>query len=157
YLAAVPLFENTLDFGNGDDNQPATDGVQIANLDNNRGASTSHGSADLEDRAAAANVYPNVAVASGMYDGEDVWHHDSEDIHAVDVHILKSVVDDDPENGESAGFRQGNFLRYHLDIATSEYMSAALGEPNDTGDPANDVLRLVDDMADGLCPVFPAG
>lgn len=157
YRAAVPLFENTLDF-DGEGNQPAPDSeLQIANLDNNRGASTRHGSSDLTDRAAAANVYTNVAVALGTYNDEPVWDYDSEDIHAVDVHILKSVVDSELDNGESPGFRQGKFLRYHLDIATSEYMSAALGEPNDTGNPENDVLRLVDDMADGLCPVFPPG
>lgn len=151
YQAAVPLFENTLDFGYEAD----TAGQQIANLDNNRGASTRHGSADLTTRAAAAISYTNVAVAGGEYQGEPVEHHDSETIDAVDVRILKSVVGNDV--GETGGFQQGDLVRYRFDLATSEYASAELGDPIDTGDPTNDRLRLVDDMADGLCPVFAPG
>ncbi|MFA7497703.1 MAG: isopeptide-forming domain-containing fimbrial protein [Leucobacter sp.] len=151
YRAAVPLFENTMDFGY----TAATDGQQIANLDNNRGASTRHGSANLNDRAAAANSYTNVAVARGEYNGEDVEDHGSEVIDAVDVRVLKTVNGGEP--GAAGSFEQGAYARYGLQLATSEYVSAELGNPNDTADPANDVLRLVDDMADGLCPVFPSG
>lgn len=151
YRAAVPLFENTMDFGY----EAATDGQQIANLDNNRGASTRHGSADLTDRAAAAKSYTNIAVARGEYNGEEVEDSGSEVIDAVDVRVLKTVNGGEP--GQPGSFEQGAYARYGLQLATSEYVSAELGNPSDSGDPTNDVLRLVDDMADGLCPVFPDG
>ena len=138
YRAAVPLFENTTDFGY----TAGVDGQQTANLDNNRGASTRHG-ADSAD--GDAKTYTNRAEASGRYDGATVSDDDTESVDAVDVRLLKSV-----DTGSDDGlFQQGSTARYTLNIATSEYVSAELG--------ATRPDRLVDDMADGLCPVFPAG
>lgn len=144
YRAAVPLFENTMSFGY----TPNVTGEQIANLDNNRGASTRHGSADLTSRAAGAKHYTNVATASGIYQGKTVSDADSETIDAVDVRILKDV--------DAEGFKQGNLARYTLNLATSEYTSAELLDTTST-DPQIKPLRLVDDMGSGLCPVFGPG
>lgn len=153
YRAAVPLFENTLDFDD-EGGQPGINGEQAANLDNNRGASTRHGSVQTTpglDDDGSARQYTNVATVSGTYDGpvEDdadraLTDTDTETIDAVDVRLLKSV--DDPE------FRQGNLATYTLTIATSEYTSAELGEGGSADIYPN---RLVDDLGDGICPVFP--
>jgi len=157
YRAAVPLFENTVDFdGNG--NQPTADGGrhQIANLDNNRGASTRHGSVQTTPGFGDdgdAKSYTNVATAAGVYNGEVadeadriLTDTDTETIDAVDVRLLKSVDDDE--------FTQGGLATYTLDIRTSEYTSADLGAG---GSGAIRPNRLVDELGDGICPVFPAG
>ena len=157
YRAAVPLFENTVDFdGNG--NQPTADGGrhQIANLNNNRGASTRHGSEQTSpgfDDDGSPKRYTNVATASGVYNGDvadpadrDLSDTGSESIDAVDVRLLKSVDDDE--------FTQGGLATYTLDIRTSEYTSAELGAGGSEVIRPN---RLVDDLGDGICPVFPAG
>lgn len=156
YRAAVPLFENTVDFdGNG--NQPTADGGrhQIANLDNNRGASTRHGSVQTTPGFGDdgdAKSYTNVATAAGVYNGEVadeadriLTDTDTETIDAVDVRLLKSVDDDE--------FTQGGLATYTLDIRTSEYTSAELGAG---GSGAIRPNRLVDDLGDGICPVFPS-
>ncbi|MCW5953084.1 MAG: hypothetical protein KIT69_12580, partial [Propionibacteriaceae bacterium] len=144
YRAAVPLFENTMDF-DGTGNQPTDDDGrgQIANLDNNAGASTRHG---IADSSRAAKSYLNRAVASGSYAGATVTDEDTEQVDAVDVRLLKSV-----DTGSANGwFEQGQVARYTLNIATSEYTGAELGSPVVRPN------RLVDDLADGLCPIFPA-
>lgn len=144
YRAAIGLFENTMDF-DGSGNQPTDDqgSGQIANLDNNRGASTRHG---IGDPSGAATAYLNRAEASGGYAGVTVSDEDTEQVDAVDVRLLKSV-----DTGSADGwFEQGQTARYTLNIATSEYVSAELGSPVVRPN------RLVDDMADGLCPILPA-
>ncbi len=154
YRAAVPLFENTLDF-DGAGGQPAITGAQAANLDNNRGASTRHGSPQTTPGFTddgSAHVMTNVAHVSGTYQGAVAPGLDgvtsdtaSETIEAVDVRVIKAVDD--------AEFQQGRNARYTVTVATSEYTSAVLG----TG-PSSVVRpnRLVDDLADGICPAFPA-
>jgi len=154
YRAAVPLFENTLDF-DGAGGQPATDGAQAANLDNNRGASTRHGSVQTTPGTADEGLpvrLVNVAGASGSYAGATADPADSETrdvasygVDAVDVRVLKSV--DDTE------FRQGQLARYTLLVQTGEYTTAALGAGGSADIRPN---RLVDDLADGICPVIPA-
>lgn len=141
YRAAVPLFENTMDFGGALD--PAVDvaGEQTANLDNNRGASTRHGHPTGDNSDAPARVYTNVATASGAYGGNTVTDSTSEDIHAVDLRVLKDVDD--------TTFDQEGIARYTLTFARSEYTTATVPSPLDRP------YRLVDDLADGLCPVFP--
>lgn len=140
YRAAVPLFENTLDFGY----TPDTTGQQTANLDNNRGASTRHGD---DDGNPVANSYTNRAEARGVYLGRDgdlsvpVSDEDTETIDAVDVRVLKSV---DVDGG---GFVQGGTARFTLNIATSEYVSADLEGAGD---------RIFDILSDGMCAIFPA-
>src|SRR5690606_29882348 len=69
-------------------------------------------------------------------------------IDAVDVRIVKTV--NGSESG-AASFEQGDIARYGLELATSEYVSAV------QGDPTVRPLRVVDDMANGLCPVFGTG
>ena len=151
YRAGVPLFENTLDFGYA----PNATGEQAANLDNNRGASTRHGSVQTDpglDDNGNAQALTNVAGVSGTYagplaEGTDPSSGDiaAHTVDAVDVRVLKSV--------KEASFTQGELAVYTLNIATSEYASAELG----TGGSAQILPnRVTDDMGDGICPVFPA-
>ncbi|TDP90694.1 putative repeat protein (TIGR01451 family)/fimbrial isopeptide formation D2 family protein [Leucobacter luti] len=139
YRAAVPLFENTLDFGY----EAATDGQQGSNLDNNRGRSTRHG---IDGDPYAAQTMQNAAIVTAEYAGVETSDSDTASIDAVDVRLLKSV--NGGVAGGSGSFEQGELARYALDISTSEYVGAAIGERPQ---------RLVDDLGDGLCPVFPSG
>lgn len=144
YRAAVPLFENTMDFDGAGGQPSADDGrSQIANLDNNRGASTRHG--DPADPAAPGEPksYTNRAVVSGSYGGNTVEDEASHTIRAVDVRVLKGV--------DQAVFEQTGIARYTLTLDRSEYVTATVPGPDQRP------YRLVDDLADGLCPVFPAG
>ncbi|QZY51005.1 isopeptide-forming domain-containing fimbrial protein [Leucobacter tenebrionis] len=152
YRAAVPLFENTLDFG-GETPSPEG-GLQGSNLDNNRGASTRQGQA-MPDPEGAPRAQTNVAGVSGVYTGEVASSEDARvrdttehTVTAMDVRVLKTV--------DNAEFTQGGLARYRLDIATSEYTGAELGGP---GDSSADVRpnRLTDDLGDGICPAIPAG
>lgn len=137
YRAGVPLFENTMDF-DGSGGQPGIDGQQTANLDNNRGPSTRHG---LDAPQHDAQSLTNHAVARGTHDGATVEDDTTHTVDAIDVRVIKSV--------DTGTFEQGEVVRYTLDLATSEYVSATM-----SGDRP---FRLVDDLGDGLCPVFPAG
>ncbi|MEJ6490646.1 isopeptide-forming domain-containing fimbrial protein [Leucobacter sp. USCH14] len=139
YYAAVPLFENTM--WEGDAPDPAT-GLQGANLGNNTGASTRHGS---EDAAAPANArsLTNAATASGAFTGavldddaalRTTSDTDTETVDAVDLHVIKSVEED--------AFTTGALANYALQVRTSEYVDA------------QDV-RLTDVIPNGLCPAFP--
>lgn len=148
YRAGVPLFENTLDFGYTAD----TTGQQTANLDNNRGASTRHGE-ELPGENGAPLSLRNVAGVSGTYAGPIAPGHDpvstdtaEHTVDAVDVRVLKSVDD--------STFEQGQLATYTLDIATSEYTAASLGDGGSEDVRPN---RLTDDLGDGICPAIPAG
>lgn len=144
YRAAVPLFENTLDFDGAGGQPTADNGIdQIANLDNNRGASTRHGDPEAPDAAGNATSYRNTATASGSYAGRVVSDDDSHDIDAVDLRMLKSV--------DSTTFNQTGIARYTLTIGRSEYTTATIPGPGQRP------YRMVDDLANGLCPVFPTG
>lgn len=150
YRAGIPLFENTLDFGGT--TPSATSGDQAANLDNNRGASTRHG---ISGDPYEAQTLRNVAAVSGSYAGKRTVSSAAHSVDAVDVRLLKSVStkpNPDPANASdwssNASFTQGQIASYRLNIATSEYVGATQGGAPD---------RLVDDMADGVCPAFPAG
>ncbi len=150
YRAGIPLFENTLDFGAT--TPSATSGDQAANLDNNRGASTRHG---ISGDPYSAQTLRNVAAVSGSYAGKKTESSAAHSVDAVDVRLLKSVStkpNPDPANASdwsrNASFTQGQIASYRLNIATSEYVGATQGGAPD---------RLVDDMADGVCPAFPAG
>ena len=142
YRAGIPLFENTLDFGY----EAAVDGQQIANLDNNRGPSTRHGIDSGSAQAFDAFSLTNVASATGSYAGETTDDTTTHTVDAVDVRLLKSVDDD--------VFEQGALARYTVELATSEYVSAQLAGDGGAVERPN---RLVDDLADGLCPVFAPG
>lgn len=157
YRAGIPLFENTMNFV--DETPAAASLKQGANLDNNSGASTRHGTPDSTDsQGKSADSLRNVATASGSWTGKhgdltavSSEDHNAESVEVVDVRILKDVrigKFDDIDDGWSgqASFEQGRIADYRLQVATSEYVSATLGErPN----------RLVDDLANGLCPVYP--
>lgn len=80
--------------------------------------------------------------ATGTYQGlvHDVADRTSADddsvtIEAVDLRVIKSV--------DTAAFSTGTLATYRLDLATSEYTSA-------------DGVTLTDEIANGLCPAFPA-
>ena len=152
YRAAVPLFENTLDFGYTLD----TTGQQTANLDNNRGASTRHGvdSDSYAEDATAATSYTNVATASGTWQGAVSTDSDWETVDAVDVRVLKSVrigdySTDDTSSGwdETASFEKGQIANYRMTLSTSEYVSADMSASTN---------YIEDELANGLCPVYPS-
>lgn len=140
YRAAVPLFENTMDFADTSGSYtPNTTGEQTANLNNNNGASTRHGLDDgTYDRA---RTMTNAATAAGAYTGpvadpadaaaSDV---DTETIEAVDVRVVKEV--------DQNTFATGVLATYKLHLATSEYTSASF-------------IELTDEIANGLCPAIP--
>lgn len=140
YYAAVPLFENALWQGTA----PATEsGLQGANLDNNTGPSTRHGS---ESASAPANAQAlvNAATASGAFTGpvlddDDALRttsdSDTESVDSVDLHVIKSVQED--------AFKTGALAEYTLNVRTSEYVDA-------------EDIRLTDVIPNGLCPAFPA-
>lgn len=156
YRAGVPLFENTMDFG-GTTPTPES-GEQGANLDNNRGPSTRQGTADsaAADGAKEASALTNVAVGGGNWRGitgtlAPVWSedHGSTSVHVSDVRVLKSVrIGENDGWSRRASFVQGDIADYRLQIATSEYVNAAVdGAPT----------HITDTFANGLCPVYPAG
>lgn len=163
YRAGVPLFENTMDFGRG---APSPESLeQTANLDNNRGPSTRHGmpagtpaeyyGPGADPTAAEATTWTNGATASGTWREAPVPADTAtESVDAVDVRLLKSV-----RIGEfglnltdgwsgSASFEQGKIADYRLALRTSEYVTAVMDQRRPD--------RLVDDLANGLCPVYPA-
>ena len=139
YYAAVPLFENALWEGAAPD---AASGQQGANLDNNTGPSTRHGSADAA-APAGAQALTNAATASGAFTGpvlddDDALRTtsdtDTETVDAVDLHVIKRVQED--------AFTTGALANYTLQVRASEYVDA------------RDV-RLTDVIPNGLCPAFP--
>ena len=131
--AGIPLFENTMDFGYSAD----TVGEQTANLDNNTGPSTRHG--DIENGAPAQEL-TNAAGARGTYAGQTTEDETTYTVEAVDVRVLKSV--------SNSTFTQGELARYTLQFDTSEYVTVTQGGAPD---------RILDEMGDGICPVFPTG
>jgi len=148
YLAAVPLFENTLDFvtEEGVTTGPSTAGWgHTANLDNNNGASTRQGQgAGFGDGIR----YDNLAVASGTYHGPvdapedaEVSDSDSEVIEAMDLRITKTVDTGAP--GGSHLFRTGHLAEFTLRLDTGEYTTA-------------DQIVITDTIPNGLCPAIPA-
>ncbi len=149
YAAAVPLFENTMDFitTTGSDTPAPTSLQQASNLNNNNGASTRQGQgAGFGDGI----LYDNLATVAGTYGGllapsasAAAADTDSEQIQAMDLRILKSVTTPDGGN-----FVTGDLASYTLDIATSEYTSAG-----GASDP--DPISIVDTLDNGLCPALP--
>ena len=144
YQAAIPLFENALW---PDGTAPAPESaLQAANLDNNTGASTRHGSEDAAAPTAGQSLR-NAVVVSGTYTGpvqdddealRTTSDSDTERVEAVDLRVLKSVAMDNSGNA----FSTGTLATYSLDVAVSEYVDA------------RDII-LTDIMPNGLCPAFP--
>jgi uncharacterized repeat protein (TIGR01451 family)/fimbrial isopeptide formation D2 family protein len=147
YLAAAPLFENTMTFTTSTGSAtptPASLG-QAANLDNNTGASTRQGQpTGFTDGI----LYTNSATVSGTYAGPvasapaaAASDTDTEQIQAMDLRVLKDV-DTDAGTGASDEFRTGGLATFTLDLATSEYTSA-------------DRMTVTDVIPNGLCPALP--
>ncbi|MBF6621087.1 MAG: isopeptide-forming domain-containing fimbrial protein [Patulibacter sp.] len=136
YVAAVPLRENTLDWSTDTATtggpEPATDGAQTANLDNNSGPETTD-----------EQPLRNHAIASGVYRGDDpdpanrIPVEDATTLTrtAEDLAVVKSV---DP--GE---IRQDGISEWSLLFRTSEYRRVTDGIVTDT-------------LPDGLCPLGAA-
>ncbi|WP_261166993.1 hypothetical protein [Microbacterium sp. Marseille-Q6965] len=147
YAAAVPLYENTMDFVADDGSgTPPVGGAQAANLNNNNGPSTRQGQGGAGDGIA----YTNAATVSGTYAGArasgteaTVSDTDTERIQAMDLRILESV-DTDPGPETSDEFRVGEIATFTFDIATGEYASA-------------DGMTVTATFPNGLCPVIPNG
>jgi len=136
YRAAVPLFENTMDWPGA---TPPLTGEQGSNLANNTGASTRHGldsgsydyAQSMTNAVGVAGSYQGLVVDAGDRSSAD---DDTVTIEAVDLRVLKSV--------DINAFSTGDLATYRLDLATSEYTSAA-------------GITLTDEIANGLCPAFP--
>jgi fimbrial isopeptide formation D2 family protein/uncharacterized repeat protein (TIGR01451 family) len=152
YAAGIPLFSNVSWTGVA---PSETALAQVANLDNNTGASTRH--SDNDGPATDGDVYTNFAAATGVYAGivraaadRPSGDHDEEIVHSMDLRILKSV-DANPTDGSATsysgadgGFRTGYVAKYTLDLRASEYTDT-------TG------AVITDRVPNGLCPVVPAG
>ncbi|MEV8267546.1 isopeptide-forming domain-containing fimbrial protein [Microbacterium sp. NPDC076911] len=143
YSAAVPLFENTMNFETsaGDATPGAATLGQASNLNNNNGASTRQGQGE---GFGDGILYENLATVAGTYAGQivsgtatTVTDTDAEQIQAMDLRILKSVTTDD-----GGKLVTGALATYTLDIATSEYTSA-------------DQIEITDTLSNGLCPALP--
>jgi uncharacterized repeat protein (TIGR01451 family)/fimbrial isopeptide formation D2 family protein/LPXTG-motif cell wall-anchored protein len=146
YAAAVPLFENTMDFvTTGGTGTPATDGAQASNLNNNNGASTRQGQADgfndgvlYENSATVAGTYAGPLAAGASAAASDT---DTEEIQAMDLRVLKSV--DTGAGEERNDFVTGDLATFTLNLATSEYTSSGR-------------MTVTDVIPNGLCPALPA-
>ncbi|MGN6271841.1 MAG: isopeptide-forming domain-containing fimbrial protein [Protaetiibacter sp.] len=146
YVAAVPLFENTMSFVTAETSSAPTAASlgQTANLNNNNGASTRQGpGAGFGD----GRSYVNTATVSGRYGGllaagasASVSASDTERIVAMDLRVLKSV---DTGSGGTT-FDTGRLATFRLQLDTGEYTSA-------------DRITLVDTLPNGLCPAIPGG
>jgi len=105
YVAAIPIFENSLDFG-ALTPSPAS-GAQAANLDNNDGAET-----------ADEQALTNYARVSGTYDGAIVVQDDDTLTRtAEDIAIQKGV--------STGAILQGGISTWTLALQASEYRSVA--------------------------------
>lgn len=105
YIAAIPIFENTLDFG-ALPPSPASGG-QAANLDNNDGTET-----------ADEQALTNYARASGTYAGSTVvWDDDTLTRTAEDIAMQKGV--------STGTIQQGGISTWTLALQASEYRSVA--------------------------------
>ncbi|MFC9984962.1 isopeptide-forming domain-containing fimbrial protein [Microbacterium keratanolyticum] len=142
YQAGIPLFENTL-WPAGAEPDVAS-GAQAANLDNNTGPSTRHGSTDSNAPAQAQSLV-NAAVATGTYTGavtdealRATSDRDTESVDAVDLRVIKSVATD----GHGDAFATGTLATYTLSVGVSEYVNASN-------------ITLTDVIPNGLCPAFP--
>ncbi|WP_420365676.1 isopeptide-forming domain-containing fimbrial protein [Curtobacterium sp. L3-7] len=151
YLAAVPLFENTMSFSGQGTGKPAgavsapaaTDLHDEANLDNNNGPSTRQ---DTADTTSNGRGQENTVVAAGTYTGRVGGTATSAQsasaaltVEAMDLAVAKSVTT--PADGS---FAAGKFATYSLDVRASEYESSA-------------GITFTDTLGDGLCPAFPTG
>ena len=148
YAAAIPLYENTITWdvtavGPRDPAEPTgTSLEQTANLDNNNGPSTRHGSAGS---AIDGTSWTNVANVAGTYGGvvrTDATRVAADDasytIDAMDLAVVKSVAASDEQ------FDVGNVADFTLNLRASEYMDSS------------DIV-LTDTLPNGLCPLMPVG
>jgi fimbrial isopeptide formation D2 family protein/uncharacterized repeat protein (TIGR01451 family) len=123
YVAAIPMFENTMVW---DGETPDTTGSQGSNIDNNNGFSTAEGSLERS--------YRNYAVAVGLYSGDDtVYTHDgSYEVFAEDLAIDKTV--------DTRVVGVGQTSTWSILVRSSEYGTLF------------DAITLVDTVPDGNCP-----
>ncbi len=140
YAAAVPLYENTMTFDGASTPTPASLG-QAANLDNNNGPETRHGSlataidgTTWTNRATVDGDYAGVVRTGGIRAWTDA---DSTTIYAMDLSVLKSIT-------AGSTFDTDAESTFELTLRASEYMDSS------------DIV-LHDVVTNGLCPRVPAG
>lgn len=124
YVAAVPIRENTIAWSG---TEPATDGPQASNLDNNSGPETRHRQG-LTNHAAA---FADYQAPGGPTAVTDETEHT---VEAMDLRIVKSVT---PEQ-----LSAGAISRWNLNIATSEYRY-------------QENVEVTDTLGNGYCPLGP--
>ncbi|MDP9118399.1 MAG: hypothetical protein M3O28_14285, partial [Actinomycetota bacterium] len=133
YAAGIPLQANTMVFPTG---TPSGSGSgQVANLDNNSGASSRQNG--------TAQAYTNTAIATGTYTGP-VATGSSTAVEADDSTTVKSMDLSVVKTNTTPNFVSGSTADYSLLVRTSEYT-----------DIAN--VTVTDVIPNGLCPLLPAG
>ena len=141
YAAAIPLYENTTTFSGASTPTGASLG-QTANLDNNNGPSTRHGSLSTP---VDGTTWTNVGNVFGDYQGivrtstsRTTSDRATETVYAMDLAILKDL---DPADAQ---FDVGNIANFTLTLRESEYMDSSQ-------------IVITDELPNGLCPLRPAG
>ena len=151
YYAAVPLRENSLDWGAGATAGTAPSGAsdtQIANLDNNQGPDTS-----TLSQTGAAQV--SAATSTGVYSGvlnlgsaNPSTGSGTDTVTIHDIAVQKSITTTGAGcSSSSASFDEGDIVCFSLTYETGEYRYA----PSDANFPAG--VQLVDTLPNGLCPI----
>lgn len=132
YRAGIPLQANTATFVGGAPSPTSLD--QIANLDNNTGASTRETSSE--------QALTNIARVSGTYTGPvaptastQVASDGSYTVTAEDIAMQKSV--------SPTSFTAGGIATFTLTVRVSEYVDGS-------------AIVLTDTLPDGMCPLSSA-
>ena len=128
YAAAIPLWMNTMAW-DGVAGEPATDGAQASNIDNNNGVSTQETATEL--------AFTNRAYATGTYsyDSTTYTHWGETTVTSEDVALQK--------NASTGTITAGGVTTWTVDIQVSEYTAVASS------------IVVTDTVPDGLEPSNP--
>ncbi len=128
YAAAIPMQANTMTWA-GATGEPATDGSQASNIDNNNGASTQETGTEL--------AFTNRAYATGTYsyDSTEYTHWGETTVTSEDVALQK--------NASTSTITAGGITTWMVDIQVSEYTALASS------------IVVTDTVPDGLEPLNP--
>ncbi len=125
YVAGIPLFENTTDWGGP---EPAITGEQGSNLDNNSGASTREG---IPERA-LTNRVTSTGTFTGQGAPDPLIVTTDHTVTIEDIRMQKKANTDT--------FTPGEIVTFRFEIQASEYMSGS-------------GFTITDTLPDGYCPL----